>query len=112
MNKLETAVISAIRARRNMRESNMEVTQGNDGCTVLLHGNAIARIMYSSRDGIDSIKATFAGWLTSVTSRRLDAIAVACGIETCHVRIKKGNGYILRRDGSSFPVASDEWFHL
>ena len=76
MRKIEQALVDAIRKKRPFRSGNTVTRYADDGaCEVLLHGNVIARL----NDADGRHVWTLAGWNTSTTRSRINALACALG---------------------------------
>ena len=63
-------MLAAIAEGKNFRQSNTEVIQNADGCSVYLFGYEIARINSKTGERLYSN----AGWRTSTTKSRLNAL--------------------------------------
>lgn len=80
-------MVAAIKARKNFKSGNTEVTMTRNEhfctCTamVYLHANLIAKILF----GPDNVVAQFtmAGWNTNTTRSRLNALGV--GVSQCNL---------------------------
>lgn len=71
MRKIESQLIAAISAGREFKSANTTVDNTDHGQIVRLHGNKIAQI-----DG-STLYITSAGWETTTTKSRLNAILSA-----------------------------------
>ena len=68
MRKIESQLVAAIRNGREFRSSNTRVDNTDHGQVIRLHGNKIAQL-----DG-STLYITSAGWETTTTKSRLNAI--------------------------------------
>lgn len=86
MNKIEKAMCDAVNAQKNWKSGNTEVrVVKKDTVTIVcvyLHGNRICEV-YEGEEGNTAMMFSLAGWNTTTTRSRLNAL----GIE---VRQKKG----------------------
>ena len=99
MRKIETDMVAAIRARRNLKSGNTAVIQGPDGrAEVRLHNNVIARLNYQS--GL--IDLSDCGWRTATTKSRLNALLDA-------FTTAGGGQGIYQRDYAWFWKGGEEW---
>lgn len=86
MRKIEEQMVAAIKARKNFKSGNTEVTMTRNEylgtCTamVYLHDNLIAKILFKP----ENVEAQFtmAGWNTNTTRSRLNALCV--GVSQCN----------------------------
>lgn len=86
MRQIEKQMVASIKARKNFKSGNTEVTITRNEylrtCTamVYLHGNLISKISF----GPDNVVAQFtmAGWNTNTTRSRLNALGV--GVSQCN----------------------------
>lgn len=71
MRTIDSNVVNAVNNRKNYKSGNTRVEVVNNNVFVYLHGNLIYKI-------IDDVTAfTLAGWNTSTTRSRLNALGVA-----------------------------------
>lgn len=71
MRKIESSLINALRLGREFKSSNTTIDNTDHGQVVRLHGNKIAQL-----DGT-TLYLTSAGWETTTTKSRLNAILSA-----------------------------------
>tara|TARA_Y100000768_G_scaffold325932_1_gene263083 strand:- start:43 stop:369 length:327 start_codon:yes stop_codon:yes gene_type:complete len=80
MRLIESQMVNAVAARRNWQSGNTQVTKCDRGMVVYLHGNQIAQLEPDDQ----CLWVTDAGWQTSTTKSRLNALLSAlcpgCGI--------------------------------
>ena len=74
MRKIEAAMVNAVNNGRDWRSGNTSVDVTDHGITVRLHGNKIAEV--DREAGICWI--TDAGWQTTTTKSRLNALLRGC----------------------------------
>ena len=80
MRKIEKKMVAAIKARKNFKSGNTEVTMTRNEylgtCTamVYLHDNLIAKISFGPENVVAQF--TMAGWNTNTTRSRLNALGV------------------------------------
>lgn len=86
MRQIEKKMVAAIKARKNFKSGNTEVTMTRNEhlgkCTamVYLHDNLIAKISFGPENVVAQF--TLAGWNTNTTRSRLNALGV--GISQCN----------------------------
>ena len=80
MRQIEKQMVEAIKARKNFKSGNTEVTMTRNEylgtCTamVYLHDNLIAKISFGTENVVAQF--TLAGWNTNTTRSRLNALGV------------------------------------
>ncbi|MEJ1593549.1 hypothetical protein SMA75_20355 [Escherichia coli] len=115
MRVIEKNMVAAIKSGREWKQDNTEViysapnAQGWECPIVRLHGHVIAKGYNDIATGIASWQFTLAGWNTPTTRSRITSLMQAFSKEYQGVRTERGQAIVLRRDGSSFPIANDEW---
>lgn len=86
MRQIEKKMVAAIKARKNFKSGNTEVTMtlnehlGKCTAMVYLHDNLIANISFGPENVVAQF--TMAGWNTNTTRSRLNALGV--GISQCN----------------------------
>ena len=86
MIQIEEQMVAAIKARKNFKSGNTEVTMTRNEylgtCTamVYLHDNLIAKIAFGPENAVAQF--TLAGWNTNTTLSRLNALGV--GVSQCN----------------------------
>ena len=86
MRQIEKQMVAAIKARKNFKSGNTEVTMTRNEylctCTamVYLHDNLIAKISFGPENVVAQF--TLAGWNTNTTRSRLNALGV--GVSQCN----------------------------
>ena len=86
MRQIEKQMVAAIKARKNFKSGNTEVTMTRNEylgtCTamVYLHDNLIAKISFRPENVVAQF--TLAGWNTNTTRSRLNALCV--GVYKCN----------------------------
>ena len=86
MRKIEEQMVAAIKARKNFKSGNTEVTMTRNEylgtCTamVYLHDNLIAKILFKPENAVAQF--TLASWNTNTTRSRLNALGV--GVSQCN----------------------------
>lgn len=86
MRQIEKKMVAAIKARKNFKSGNTEVTMTRNEylgtCTamVYLHDNLIAKISFGPEKVVGQF--TMAGWNTNTTRSRLNALGV--GVSQCN----------------------------
>lgn len=87
MRQIEKKMVAAIKARKNFKSGNTEVTMTRNEhfCTciamVYLHDNLIAKISFGPENVVAQF--TLAGWNTNTTRSRLNAFGV--GVSQCNL---------------------------
>lgn len=105
MHKIEQQMITALRARTNLSLGNTVVSWDDDGtATVLLHGNVIAR--YSK----GCLAWSLAGWDTSTTRSRIQALVLGLEQDTSVCRVR-GRPYArsVIDPAYKYPITSSQW---
>jgi len=85
MRKIESLMIQAVRNGRDWKSGNTSVDVTDHGITVRLHGNKIAQVDTENQ----ILWVTDAGWQTTTTKSRLNALLAGC----C-----SGRGRIFQKD--------------
>lgn len=86
MRQIEKQMVAAIKARKNFKSGNTEVTMTRNEylgtCTamVYLHANLIAKISFGPENVVAQF--TMAGWNTNTTRSRLNSLGV--GVSQCN----------------------------
>lgn len=99
MRKIESAMISAIKAKQDFKQANTEVIACTNVSDVYLHGNLIARI------GETWIQIFDGGWQTNTTKSRLNAILSAFGMPGEGI-FQKNFNWFVNYNGSPIPFFS------
>ena len=100
MRQIEKQMVAAIKARKNFKSGNTEVTMTRNEylgtCTamVYLHGNIIAEISFGPENVVAQF--TLAGWNKNTTRSRLNALGV--GVYKCN-RAPYNNGKAISSTG-------------
>lgn len=104
MRKIESNMVSAIRAGRNWKSGNTEVrvVPEYNITGVYLHGNHIANVALSK------LTVTLAGWNTNTTRSRVSALCHAFG-RSLGVSNRDRVPYLIGRDGSSTEIGESDW---
>lgn len=109
MRKIERDLIQAIIERTNWRSSNTSVevcdlANGQQTCIVKLHGNVIARY-----DDDGTLHVRNAGYRTSTTKSRLNAILRSLGRHSYGVCQRQFNWFLIDSDGEH-DFNENRWF--
>jgi hypothetical protein len=99
MRKIESQMIAAIKAGKDLKVANTEVIACPNVVDVFLHGNLIARI------GETWIELFDGGWQTRTTKSRLNALLSAFGMDGERIFQKKGE-WFLNYEGAPIPFFS------
>lgn len=100
MRQIEKQMVAAIKARKNFKSGNTEVTMTRNEylgtCTamVYLHDNLIAKISFGPENVVAQF--TMAGWNKNTTRSRLNALGV--GVSQCN-RAPYHNGKAISSTG-------------
>lgn len=92
MRKIEQQLVNAVNAGRDWRSGNTSVDVTDHGVVVRLHGNKIAQL--DREDGI--LWITDAGWQTSTTKSRLNALLAGVTAGRAHIYQKDFVWYLTR----------------
>lgn len=102
MRKIESNMVSAIRAGKNWRSGNTAVRWNGDVAEVFLRGNMIGKV------GPGVMKITLADWNTNTTRSRVSALCHAFG-RTLGVSNRNWTPYLIGRDGERTEISSNDW---
>jgi len=99
MRKIESAMLAAIKAKKDFKQANTEVIACTNVSDVYLHGNLIARI------GETWIQIFDGGWQTNTTKSRLNAILSTFGMPGEGI-FQKNFNWFVNYNGSPIPFFS------